>query len=31
MDHKTTPEPCKHILHCKNLAYMDHKTYKKEL
>ena len=31
MDPKTIPKPCKYILFCENLAYMDHKTYKNEL
>ena len=31
MDPKTIPKPCKHILYCRKLAYMDYKTYKKEL
>ena len=31
MDPKTIPKPCKHILYCKNLASMDHKTNQNEL
>ena len=31
MDPKTIPKPCKHIQNCKNLANMDHKTYKNEV
>ena len=31
MDLKTIPKHRKHILFCKKLAYVDHKTYKNEL